>query len=1108
MPGTTEMVNRRSERRAFKLFAVLVMLFLLGWLFFWLAGEKILKGIAHEQINAFTGLDAQIERVSFNWRGNVEMRGFRVKSPANSGFSKDIIRAEELDVRFSLLSLLLFEPCLEEVRISGVEVNLERNAESGKFSWPAFKRGGGGSVVELPNVRISGGEFNYYLNDGENFREIISIPLEQLQFTFQKTDQGGEFSLETYKGGELKGFDLQGEFFSFAEGSRLVAGGNIINYGLPVLGNEWELDDIQVDVEFSKAEAILNNFSAILGGRTSIAANGRFALEGGALIKNFGLVARDVRLVNHPERDCVYYSEELLEKFGSRKRKFFDQYRPIGDCDVSFIYGELSRAAGKGDWYCKLKSKGGSILYAKFPYELRNIHGDLEITRKGVVVDEIVGDHGETAVRLNGEYFFGKTRNERTFDIFIESEEGWLDGDVYEALNEKFKRVWFQLTPSGKCGVKYHFFKKQGLDKQYDIDIELKGVEAAYQNFPYPIKDAVGRIHVQKGKVEFFDISSVYEGREINIEGEIAATGSANPSFDLNASFKNIPFDNTLRSAFGDRVRGVYDQFEVDGFADANVKVYGEWNGANSLNYSIKFDVIAKSLVYDGFPVLINDAVAKASISNKKCVVEDFKGKFQGYEVGLNGVVGIRDNTLGDDADMDFEFFVDEIELSEVVRNSLPEKVKTILEGFELTSSVDVAGSYSKRNDSKGVGDVSVRFDGNSLVYENQKRFDDLMGVLSVSEDTVVLEGFGGDYAVSSEKKIEFSVNGSFELENNKVKKGSYELEAKNVKIDRELFGLVSKSFDGGGEAWRIGGICDIEIVKGELDFTGLDKQNSMAGRVVFKEGVFGKDLISNFNGEVGGRVVYISGSGVHSGVGEVYVRNMDVYGRKITDLKTRLSYDHEAGLVTSRDFDGEFAGGRIQGGGRVVRNKQRNIAYTGGLRFDKVALDGMRFDDSKIGGDRERQMSGVVSGGINIEGIIQEELTRKGRVELLVGDVFVGNETLPADIVRGVVGQSESDVVFDWLKIDAYIAGHSLVVEDIFLIGKTISFRGKGRVDLNSKAISMELTAHTPNISGDFRIGESLANALGGSIARVEVRGKLPEPDIEIETFGIFKKN
>jgi hypothetical protein len=90
---------------------------------------------------------------------------------------------------------------------------------------------------------------------------------------------------------------------------------------------------------------------------------------------------------------------------------------------------------------------------------------------------------------------------------------------------------------------------------------------------------------------------------------------------------------------------------------------------------------------------------------------------------------------------------------------------------------------------------------------------------------------------------------------------------------------------------------------------------------------------------------------------------------------------------------------------------------------------------------------------------------------------------------------------------VDSYIKHNSLLVKKLDLSGRSVAFYGSGQMDLQTQNVDLTLIARGRRLAtATPSIWQSLTEALGQGVVRMDVAGNLYDPKITTKTLPVIE--
>jgi len=1106
-----------------------LVLAVLLWLFLILAGRALCH-IAIRQIAELTNTKIEAESIDFHTDGSVFI-GNLVISPYKRQSDNDgtppcgnhtILKAEDVYARFSLSSLLLLRPRLKEIDVNDFVFNAQYDLDTGSWNLSALKimppkRGPG----RMPRVRLKAGTLQYSKISNGQVKVALSVPLDA-RFEFdEETQEGYSFSMTTatMAGGFGKSY-LTG---FWKPGSVTVAGG-ISSVDVPELEMAWIIDVLAAELKYDQT----NTFS-------------------------LKLRMKDLRSKRSPALDkFALVGPAFLEKsppFVALQR-FFNLYRPWGridiDLDASGNLNQLNESTLAGKVYCK----DVAFCYDRFPYIIEHLVGQIDFAENSVVLNNLSGKHGGAELFFNGwSRDFGP---DWKYQIRITSDNIALDNDLYNALSTKRKEFWSIFSPTGLAAIDYRLNRQSQTDKEKTLAVELRGAEAIYRNFPYPLKNLTGKVSFDSDGVIFSDVVSQVNECKITLNGEITTPSTNGSTYDMSIKVNNIPLDATLRATLPDRQRDLYSQFHPAGLADGRIKVLGHGSAPPSFTADLSFK--KASLKFDEFPLPISNISANAVFTPDLVTVENFTGHCPHGLVSLTGRIWIGQQRQQSRYRLSLNF--QDARLNDDLFSLLPESPRKIISELKPEGKVNLSADLNKES-LTDPPDYTITVDclGNSVTFPQfPYRLKDITGTLTIDENSITLKDMtatpGDSVPVKAETSI-IKLNGQITLADNAFTGALLQLWATDIFFDDQL-GLalpeeVKPLYDRLSPVGRFD--LDFENVRVWPTDDGR-KQIDFDGAVILKNCAFKvSDAKTEWDAILKTRGLYRTGDGFSSGQVILFADNLSIQGKSLTNLKADIYYDPNLRNWSTEGLIADCYGGKLTGkfefklppeqlryplswGSRLgsepgphsrntvnqspsyfATSLQNEAPLTGAgeyllqVGFDNVDLKRFLSDTKLKETPDNGYTSGKMNGSLGISARIGDSSSRIGIFRLAISDMQAGELSPLAKLLQVLKLTEPWDFAFDQMLVDSYIKHNGLFVSKLDLSGDSLALNGSGFMDLQTRNVDLVLTARGQRLgTADPSILQSLTESLGQAVVRVEVTGDFYDPQVTTRTLPLIK--
>lgn len=319
--------------------------------------------------------------------------------------------------------------------------------------------------------------------------------------------------------------------FSF-EAAGQVTRGRIDDPRLP-----YPLTDLRAHFECNSQGLIISDATA-QSGQTTLRIE-EFRRHGHEPASPYTLKAEGRRLV---------FAPQLRSALPLAWQEEWQKFMPSGEFDVDRLEIAYDGAAWKPQATIRLLNVG--FTHYKFPYRLEHCEGRVELNGDDLTVHVKTASEG-AQVRVAGQFSHPGPAATGYFEVRGDGVR--FDEKLFLALNEPSRRVVRSLNPRGTMNV---FFRCQTEGPtpgkwRKRLDISLNRCSLRYDQFPYPLDNIRGSIHMDNGVWDFGE--GGLEG--VNDTGRVACRGrlipNENGQYEVALSFNafDVPLDEELRDA-------------------------------------------------------------------------------------------------------------------------------------------------------------------------------------------------------------------------------------------------------------------------------------------------------------------------------------------------------------------------------------------------------------------------------------------------------------------------------------------------------------------------------------------------------------------------------
>ncbi len=390
------------------------------------------------------------------------------------------------------------------------------------------------------------------------------------------------------------------------------------------------------------------------------------------------------------------------------------------------------------------------------------------------------------------------------FDLTIRIKDLRLESpDVRDSFEQDGREIFETFDPGGVVDADVLISKEPGKDIEWSVDAILEYVSFRYvgtpaedgspQGFPYPVHDAAGSVHIEKGEV-WFDGVVGFNGPDTTVRirspGDGAWTGGETgrirfgegiPDIRITIDAERVPTDEDLKAAVaGSEFSDLFDHFQVSGELDrVEVDVISVPGRDTKAYAEVRITLGDEKFRYARFPMLL-EAVSGEVTLRRPFIGPTQRGQVFAFDVeGLADGAAVRLHAIYDAHHERGRLFVEADDIG--LAGALAEAVgkAEITEGavadawrwLDPRGHADVKLEVPLENEpgevklEASLHGASIRLDAaeSDLPIE----ITDLRGTLSVEDDVVRLTGLTGrmlDAAVLVEGEIHGGPEGRWDI--------------------------------------------------------------------------------------------------------------------------------------------------------------------------------------------------------------------------------------------------------------------------------------------------------------------------------------------------------
>jgi hypothetical protein len=242
------------------------------------------------------------------------------------------------------------------------------------------------------------------------------------------------------------------------------------------------------------------------------------------------------------EIDEMPLDDTLRNALDPGSRRALDSFSPRGRVSAR---GRAIRGAGKEAKEripLDLSFHGVSLNYKNFPYDLKDVSGEISVDGSEITVKRATIRDGSMEAEVRGK--IGDIAGDASVDISIDALRLPLDARLREAIGEDARKIWDLFQPGGELEVHWKLTKEKGKDVVHTARARCRGNTALYKDLPLPATEITGDIEMTPGKYRMDHLTGKVKGAEVEVHGTITDAQNA-----LHVDATGLPLDDEVKNA-------------------------------------------------------------------------------------------------------------------------------------------------------------------------------------------------------------------------------------------------------------------------------------------------------------------------------------------------------------------------------------------------------------------------------------------------------------------------------------------------------------------------------------------------------------------------------
>lgn len=335
----------------------------------------------------------------------------------------------------------------------------------------------------------------------------------------------------------------------------------------------------------------------------------------------------------------------------------------------------------------------GKLKHPVLPFPLRNIAGKVLVNNQRVLVQNLQAFNGETSFELNGNHRFAE---HATVDVPLKYKSSFsfqarklpLDARLRSRLSGGLARTYDTLRPSGNVDLEVDLnHPGTGKWQIQNLNVSTYDAEVIPVHFPYRVSHIKGQMKQTQGDKLELNFDGTAGQRRVEAKGHVRHPGPAS-EIDIWVQIKQVPIDATLRAASPEVVRKVLDQIDLQGRADATLRLTRE----ALLDQPIHLNFVAQmdhgSLQFQDFPYRISDLKGRVSYFSKTGITrfEQLEGEHGSASLTADGSYA----RFANDGKLELKVSAKNASCDSSLKLALPAALQELWMNFSPTGKLDL----------------------------------------------------------------------------------------------------------------------------------------------------------------------------------------------------------------------------------------------------------------------------------------------------------------------------------------------------------------------------------------------------------------------------------
>ncbi len=253
--------------------------------------------------------------------------------------------------------------------------------------------------------------------------------------------------------------------------------------------------------------------------------------------------------------------KDLQRALGPKYKGVWEELSPQGTISLGV---HVSKKAHEKEvvWQSVATLQKVSMMYAKFPYRIENLGGEIKLSPGNFSWDRVSGVARQSPIHLRGNI------QENQLSLDIRAKDLVLDKDLYHALPEEGKKIARDFTFKGKISLWLRLKKERLEPLRWSGEIFFNNLQGKYRPFPYALNQVQGKVKFAEDHSVSFVCKNQDQQCLSSIEGNIKED-----QLDISIKANKLDLCSRLYSSIPLEYQSLWKNFSPSGIVDLELKI-------------------------------------------------------------------------------------------------------------------------------------------------------------------------------------------------------------------------------------------------------------------------------------------------------------------------------------------------------------------------------------------------------------------------------------------------------------------------------------------------------------------------------------------------------